>query len=76
MSEKCVVTFRVMFDTDQEATAKCYAEVLEEQMRGVGNPDVFLDTHDVLDVEISGYGTHGGRSFLYRDPATTTKGEW
>ena len=71
MSEKCVVTIRMMFDTDQPEQAKAYAEIIEDNLRGRGQPEVFVDTRDVLDVEITGYSFHGGRSFLYREPPTS-----
>jgi hypothetical protein len=72
MNEKCVLTIRVMVDTDKPYQARRMASQIEATL-----PDLVDDTqhHFILDTEIDGeIGFHGGRSFLYREPSTA--GEW
>ena len=68
MSEKCVVTIRVMLDTDQEEKATDMALHIQDVL-----PDVRIGKDAkrfVLDTEVIGHSFHGGRSFLYREPPT------
>ncbi len=72
MREHSVVTIRVMLNTDQEEKAQELAEFIQNavmHLTDIGGRRYALDT------EYAGHSFHGGRSFLYRDPSTTTKGD-
>ena len=60
MKESCVVTIRVMLDTDQEEKARDLAPLLEETLWEYRN---LIGNRAVLDTEVTEFSLHPGRSF-------------
>ena len=68
MSEKCVVTIRVMLDTDTPYQARQMAAQIQDELRETVDG---IEHHFVLDTELdAAIGFHGGRSFMYREVPT------